>query len=429
MKKSLIIICFVFICLIPIIHKNRIETKNKKFYVYIKEGDNYVKQSTSSFPISGYALNTTESSCTGGGVLSQDLSTGKIKVSISGTDKCNLYFDPTARKVITDLVGNAPTNSTNVITATAPSGATCTNTLAYDGTTDNNLRYVGTNPCNYVSFNSENDGAGAWRIIGIMNNIDDGTGNTETRIKLVRATTIGTYSWDSSDGTINSGNGVNDWSYADLKNELNGDYLDLTLTANPTNWYNGQSNAQTGEFDINKRLGATAQGMIGNAKWNLGGGSYGTNNANLITSTSYVKERDTVTWSTSHTCEDGACPRTTEWVGKVALPYPSDYGYATAGGTTTTRANCIGTVTLYSWNSSDYTDCKNNDWLKSPSGYYWLLTPYNGVADEALETYSGGFVRTTKLYNAYNVRPTVYLKSNIAITGGNGTTTSPYTLG
>ena len=77
---------------------------------------------------------------------------------------------------ILNLVQGANTNSTDIIEKPAPEGSACTNTLAYDGTADNNLRYVGANPCNYVSFNNE-----LWRIIGVMNNIDDGTGNLETR--------------------------------------------------------------------------------------------------------------------------------------------------------------------------------------------------------------------------------------------------------
>ena len=67
-----------------------------------------------------------------------------------------------------------------------------TDELKFDNTADNNLRYVGANPNNYVSFNNE-----LWRIIGVFNNIDDGTGMTETRLKIVRNESIGTYSWDN----------------------------------------------------------------------------------------------------------------------------------------------------------------------------------------------------------------------------------------
>ena len=52
----------------------------------------------------------------------------------------------TGTDTIQNLVAGEPTNTTDVITKTAPSGANCTNTLAYDGTADNNLRYVGANP-------------------------------------------------------------------------------------------------------------------------------------------------------------------------------------------------------------------------------------------------------------------------------------------
>ena len=65
-----------------------------------------------------------------------------------------------------------------------------TDELKYDNTVDNNLRYVGADPNNYVSFNNE-----LWRIIGVMNNIDDGTGKKETRLKIIRDEPIGKYSW------------------------------------------------------------------------------------------------------------------------------------------------------------------------------------------------------------------------------------------
>ena len=50
-----------------------------------------------------------------------------------------------------------------------------------DGTTDHNLRYVGANPNNYVSFNGE-----LWRIMGVMNNTQLENGNTVSLLKLIR---------------------------------------------------------------------------------------------------------------------------------------------------------------------------------------------------------------------------------------------------
>ena len=62
-----------------------------------------------------------------------------------------------------------------------------------------NTRYIGSNPNNYVSIDGD-----IWRIIGVMKDIDDGTGNKSDRVKLIRAGSIGGYSWDTSESSINS---------------------------------------------------------------------------------------------------------------------------------------------------------------------------------------------------------------------------------
>ncbi len=86
----------------------------------------------------------------------------------------------------------------------------------FDSTSDNNLRYVGKNPNNYIDFNNEK-----WRIIGVMNNVEDITGKTSSHLKIVRDTSIGEYSWDSSASNINDGYGINEWSQADLMKLMN----------------------------------------------------------------------------------------------------------------------------------------------------------------------------------------------------------------
>ena len=93
-----------------------------------------------------------------------------------------------AKDVLSYVKENADSSSTDVITVPGISNDSCTYTLAYDGTTDNNLRYVGSNPCNYVTFNGEKAG---WRIIGILNTPEG------QRMKLIRTNSIGSYSWDN----------------------------------------------------------------------------------------------------------------------------------------------------------------------------------------------------------------------------------------
>ena len=78
--------------------------------------------------------------------------------------------------------------------------------LEYDETVDNNLRYVGANPNNYVYFNCSTTNPSEmsdstcekWRIIGLFNNIEDSNGNETSRVKIVRSQSLGEYSWDTS---------------------------------------------------------------------------------------------------------------------------------------------------------------------------------------------------------------------------------------
>ena len=110
------------------------------------------------------------------------------------------------------------------------------NGLKKDNTEDQNIRYYGSNPNNYVSFNNE-----LWRIIGVFGN----------NVKLVRSEKLGNLSWDSSESSVNEGWGVNEWSQADLKNYLNTMYYGGTSVT----CYNGENNHLPCNF---KRVSGTA---------------------------------------------------------------------------------------------------------------------------------------------------------------------------
>ena len=164
---------------------------------------------------SGYTLDTAKSSCTSGVTISWNddnwqaiLDYKNYQKNSTTRTKCTLYFKekpPLATTLLNNLVSGANKSSTDVYTVPNKTSDSCAYTFAYDGTSDNNLRYVGANPCNYVKIDNE-----IWRIMGVMNNIDDGTGKKETRIKLIRNEAIGEYSWDTSESSVNEGYGVNE---------------------------------------------------------------------------------------------------------------------------------------------------------------------------------------------------------------------------
>ena len=107
--------------------------------------------------------------------------------------------------------------------------------------------------------------------------------------------------------------------------------------------------------------------------------------------------------------------------------YPSDYGYATSGGTTKDRAACLAKE-LYNWDSSAFSDCKGNDYLLDANNYQWTLAPRSANAYGVFSVYPGGYVYIRSAFYDYSVRPVLFLKSNIQVDKGTGAKSDPYTL-
>ncbi len=302
----------------------------------------------------------------------------------------------TVAETITTLVSGANKSSTDVYTVPNKTSDSCAYTLAYDGTSDNNLRYVGKNPCNYVTFNGEKAG---WRIIGILNTPEG------QRVKLIRATPIGNLSWDySSNGDFN-----NNWTTSSLQTLLNsGAYYNRTTGQ----YYNYSTTATTLDF-TNNGLTDKAKNQIDTITWKLGGRNQ---SGSVLTSDFYTHERGTTVYT----------GRPTEWQGKVGLMYASDYGYATSGGSTS-RASCLDTV-LHSWSS--YSDCYTNDWLYDSSNWQWTLTPDADYSNWVFDVGDTGYVSdSSRTFNNWSIRPSVHLIPSMFILGGEGTLENPYEIG
>ena len=108
--------------------------------------------------------------------------------------------------------------------------------------------------------------------------------------------------------------------------------------------------------------------------------------------------------------------------------YPSDYGYATSGGTSMNRTSCLAKE-LYNWDGAS--DCYNNDWLLDSSNTQWTISPraHSVTAISVFNVNSGGTINNSHAKFAQSVRPSVYLKSNVSILSGEGTPENPYTIG
>lgn len=321
----------------------------------------------------------------------------------------NLYFEnKDTSKVANNNIEYAYASSVNLMNDRLGG-----KTINYD---NGNIRYYGSNPNNYIYFNcndysnQSSSTCEKWRIIGLF----DG------KLKLIRNENIGSFAWDNKSneiGSSSSDNGSNDWTDSRLMMLLNSGYEDGVVSSDDKAVYKYEGslywNAKSGmcysdslnqivscDFTSTGLKNDTTRNMIEEVNWNLGALS----SSLLYSDTSYISER-----------EEGAyLGRPTTWIGKVALIYPSDYGYATD------FKLCSNTLTSY-----NALECYKNDWLYS--GYYWTLTSYLSTSYSAWVVDDN--VEFSVTYGKNGVRPVIYLDPKLNIeTNHTGTNLDPYRI-
>ena len=353
--------------------------------------------------------------------------TGTIFFSADNGDKLKANFEPN-KEFLADYITNLYTNASkspvenNSITYNyAPSVSLMNDRLG--GTTTSldggNIRYYGASPNNYIYFNCSDynnqtsDTCEKWRIIGVF----DG------KVKIMRNSIIGSYSWDSSAYDVNNGYGVNEWSQADLMKLLNSGYDteevggSLYYNSKDGKCYNGFNNNKAScDFTSTGIKNDETKNKIAEVTWNIGGW----NSSGIFSNQIYGYERGNTVYS----------GHSTTWTGRIALAYPSDYGYATDFN------KCTQNLGIY----NDST-CTSNDWMypiitNSSSNYGWFLTPYSYNAYLAWIVGTSGYVSNSTSYDtrhkvsdAYGVAPVLYLSSEETIVEGTtGTIDNPYKL-
>ena len=293
---------------------------------------------------------------------------------------------------------------------------------------EGNIRYYGANPNNYIYFNCDDysnqtsDTCEVWRIIGVF----------EGKVKIMRESQIGTYAWDNKNASTGaeSAYGKNDWTTARLMKLLNpSDYYEVDSNDNGNGqslYWNGQSGTCfSGQNNATKSCNFTStsstkglknddtRNMISETMWYL----RGWDTTSVYVDQMYEYERTTG--------EVYNTKRPTSWTGKIALAYPSDYGYA--------ADLSVCQKQLGSYNDAT---CTANNWMKSiitnnGNNYGWLLTPNSGNSYAAWYVNSSGgvYYYGNNTYNACGVGPVLYLNSELGIkSGGDGSSSAPYQL-
>ena len=338
------------------------------------------------------------------GNISADAHQGKAKVN--------------AVELITDLYTNAQKSpeTVNSITYNLASSVGLMNDRKGSMSTGidaGNIRYYGANPNNYIYFNcsdyknQSSSTCETWRIIGVF----DG------KVKIMRGSVIGTYSWDSSAGDVNSGYGVNEWSQADLMKLLNSGY-DSESVGGSLYWNAKSGTCYNNIKNTTTSCNFTSAGLKNPETRNLIAETIyytrGHDTSKIYVDAMYDKER------VSGTVVNATPPRKLTWKGKIALAYPSDYGYAAD------LSLCQQTLNNY-----DNSTCTANNWMKSilAPNYGCLLTPDSAYADVAWIVGSfGGVNNVNETSSANGVAPVLSLISELDIGPGTGESSSPYQL-
>ena len=394
-KKKITIILMVFLAIFStimlVVNKDNVEitnevgNKSKKsnnlLTINLEQtagaGD-YKTVTQSEWPTEGYKFNTELSRCENGSELSWDDVNKKILMSGVSADKCYVYFD-IARF---DKLCNTSTLACHVAklyTGTqGENGIYYHNTSLTNGAGDNNYRYAGANPNNYICLGSDATTCpddNLFRIIGVFGD----------KVKVIKDKSVVKMHWDTSN--------YNTWSISSLNTYLNGTYLTSIGTLSD-------------KIDV--------------ATWKVGGNTW--NNISVSTAKEvydYEIKNPSTTASTGET----------EYSAKIGLMYVSDYMFAVL------QDNW----TLVAYNSNDatkdYRAVKAENWLYLGSDEY-TITRSSKYSFEVFAIYSSGEVYSysvscdsgeplpCSVYAKY-ARPSFYLISSVEYSGGTGTSSDP----
>jgi len=290
-------------------------------------------------------------------------------------------------------------------------------------TNGHEYRYVGANVNNFVSFNGEK-----YRIIGVFDENSHGVKGKEL-VKLIRSRIIGSYSWGVYNTTATSG------TYSSYKNDWTGN----------TTGVKANLNILLNEFFYTKKNLSSTYGACKDWTYSYNENDYKTTDcANIIgygIDSGLQKYIQEATWHLKgyingqyskqdfYTCERSgeteitSCTSAKEGtynlsaIANIGLMYVSDYLYASGYYSSDDTTVASGSSVYH----------MNQNWLYQ--GFDWTITPDGDNGNSAFLIGTNGNLTTDATAFGTGVRPTFYLKSDVYVTGGDGSFDNPYTIG
>ena len=363
------------------------------------EGENFVEKVKSRYNVNTkqdglVAVNTSGDLATAGDTIREYRYSGigNYCTYTDGTNDYNLSVSGTTCPTSACLLGGklVMTEDNDVFilmggTCSDQGGTTLSLKNGQTTPTDSGLR-------NYVIFNNE-----MWRIVGIFNE-ENASGVVEERIKLVKDEPI---SLETEVEETITKNGVT-YNTFNLTTGTKYKYFywnyptdDSTYSSNLNDWTKAGSQYYLNEIYYNS---LSNNNLIEEMKYYLGWLAEGT-----------LKEIYEMERTASNVIENNQA----SWNGKIALLYPSDLGYARA---------------TSGWSDSIIANINYNNWLLNDQAAFWLLSPFDGDADDVAGWDYGYGLSDGRADGRAGLRPVLSLGSQTLIGSGTGSYEDPYQL-
>ena len=424
-KKGILIISCLFVILLSIfLYPRKDDNKSiiKKSYAFkIKNNGETSYTSVNNLPsdLTNYHIDEEKTICENGGKVS--IVGNKLAYQTLGSDRCSVYlyyeelhdininvsnpsyllggytksitncdgitggtWDYKINGIIIDNISKANSSCNITFTPKTPTTSELLSTVVNNKATrnENGKRYQGKNPDNYIWFNDE-----LWRIIGnIPVCLTSGCSTTENRVKIIRNDSIGGIKYGDN----------STWMGSNIQNLLNTCYVEKTSSCDSYCYSHSTSVKGTCDYSSDGIDATDFYGkMVEDVYFNVGAGD----STYKTAANYYTQEIATHTTSTS----------------KIGLMYASDWGYAIEGFT-----GVLGSSGK-PWNSSD------KNWLMS-NGNEWTMSAYS--SSNPLYAFNPGYLYNySSASSGFSIRPVLYLKSNVYVTGGTGSKVDPYMIG
>ena len=265
--------------------------------------------------------------------------------------------------------------------------------LYYDNNTGE-YYYRGANPDNYIEFSGD-----VWRIMSISP-----SGNLKIirkgRIDLTGYSGVnpsksnkGRFDVSGATGRRLSGYCSNTYAQQAGCNT----WATMRNFANIGTGNNYSSGPVTEDSELNTYLNSTYKNSLSELSYVQTGMTWNVGHAGVYNDTLSVSQLEDM-------------EKAYTWVGDIALPTKSEYIRANA------NDSCLTALALL--NDENNNSCKENNYLNT--GIYWLLSPYSDNSSQVFIAQSVASIAAINASSTQGVRPVLYLKSNITLTG-NGT--------